>query len=44
MEFARVPLPPKMGNRSRLVAGGDRSHERKKGSGTADMNAYLIAT
>jgi hypothetical protein len=29
MEFARMTLPPKMGDRGRLVAGGDRSHERK---------------
>ena len=35
MESDRVPLPPKKGDRGRLAAGGDRSHERKKGSGTA---------
>src|SRR5579859_6165830 len=35
MESDRVPLPPKKGDRGRLVADGDRSHGRKKGSGTA---------
>jgi hypothetical protein len=28
MEFARIPLPPKMSDRGRLLADGDRSHER----------------
>jgi hypothetical protein len=30
MESARIPLPPMMGDRGRLVADGDRNHERKK--------------